>query len=261
MTKKAELYKALATFSASIKGIEKDARNSFHKYEYTSSERMMATVRSHLLENGLVFIPLSSEIREGQVASMVNGKQGPVEERTAILRQTFRIAHENGEHLDMVKDWPIAPERGRPMDKACAAADTTSISYFLRALGLIPRGDESEELDYSGRSQPVHDGPEPEQPKAKPKKQEVKPRSKTETKSATATVLAYCSELVKLDNVDDVPKLKRKFAKQIKQSERVAKYCKAYTKHFVGDNLDEDEERIVLAVNGMLDEAQEGKDG
>ena len=131
-----KLFEALAKAQKSAKAVEHDAKNSFHKYAYTSAEAIIA--EHHLLsEQGLSLVPLL-EYPE-QIGD------------TAWLCTSWLLCHASGESLTMTRKWPIVPDRGRPIDKACASADTTSLSYLLRDLLLMPRVEQGTDMNDDSR--------------------------------------------------------------------------------------------------------------
>lgn len=115
----------------SIAAVAKDASNQFHKYDYVSSEGMITACRDALHAAGLSVVCVSRKIvRNGTDAA-------------ATLESTFRV-FDGAEHVDGSIDMPIVPDKGRPMDKAACGSMTTSLSYFLRDLLLVPRKDEAD---------------------------------------------------------------------------------------------------------------------
>lgn len=109
----------------SVQAVAKDAKNAFHKYDYVSSEAMIADCRNALHAAGLSVVCVGRKITD------------------KVLTSTFRVADDK-DHLEMSIDFPIVPDKGRPEDKAAAGAMTTSLSYFLRDLLLVPRKDEAD---------------------------------------------------------------------------------------------------------------------
>jgi hypothetical protein len=131
------LYGALAKAQQAAKAVGKDSRNTFHRYAYASAEAIYAECREHLSGHGLTVLPVASHIdlRDGQ----------------AILVRGYLLAHEGGGAMTCAQEWPVVPEKGRPLDKAVASADTTSLAYFLRSLLLLPRVDPSDDMDSDAR--------------------------------------------------------------------------------------------------------------
>lgn len=151
-----KLALALSKAQAKSKPIEHDALNQFHKYRYTSSEAIIEAAIETLAGCELAVIPTRQDI----------DRTKPEIE----LVSTFILAHSSGEHLVMERRWPIIPDKGRPLDKATAAAATVSLAYLLRDLLLMPRVDQA--TDMSGRNdshyqpsyQSQHNQQQPQQP-------------------------------------------------------------------------------------------------
>lgn len=117
-----------------LKAVRKASENKFHGYKYAGAEDVITSSRSVLHEQGLIVMRDSAQldVREG-------GK-------SAVLLSTFIVASKCGQAMVHDQSFPVVPGNGRPMDKAVAAAMTTSMSYFLRDLLMIPRVD-GEEVD------------------------------------------------------------------------------------------------------------------
>ncbi len=133
-----ELATALAKAQSAVTGAEKDAYNQHHKYDYASAEQMIHICSAWLNAEGLSLVPLAAE--------MVHGV--PVGNGGCILRRKYLLLHASGESLELVQDWPAEPGKGRPLDKAVAGADTSSLSYLLRDLLLVPRVEEGTDLNH-----------------------------------------------------------------------------------------------------------------
>jgi hypothetical protein len=151
------IYSAVIDAQAEAKQIEKDARNQFHKYNYVSAEGMIHEAKVLFAKHGLALIPVSSTL-EAPVAP-ITGKDDNDWERNSrsasLLRSTWLIVHKGGGTLSVSTAWPVAPEKGRPIDKAVAAARTASLSYLLRDILQIPRVEEGTDLDGDDRDRDV----------------------------------------------------------------------------------------------------------
>lgn len=104
---------------------------------------MLTKTRGTLLECG-VFVHRSD-------AEMV--VVGPL----LVMRSRWSVMDlETGYFEELVLDIPIVERKGMPADKAALAATTTGITYFLRDLLMLPRGDE-DEIDAAddGRFEPL----------------------------------------------------------------------------------------------------------
>ena len=115
-----------------IQSVGKDATNAHHKYAYTSAEAMLGACRLALHSAGLVFA------RTGWQVELRDG--------VPFVCSTYLLASPSvSEPLAIGPiPWPVIEDKGRPFDKALAGALTTSQSYVLRDLLLIPREDEAE---------------------------------------------------------------------------------------------------------------------
>lgn len=145
------LAAALAEAQARAHGVEKDARNEFHKYRYASAEALISEAKEALRGTGLSLVPASTTIAPGV------GVSDPTV--PAILTRTFVLLHASGESRDLSFSWPIVPDRGRPFDKAVASAATASLGYLLRDLLLMPRVAEGDDMDATSRDKAREKGP------------------------------------------------------------------------------------------------------
>lgn len=148
------LAAALALAQQKCKGAEKDRKNKFHNYRYASAESIIATAKEALADTGLSLLPVSRQL---------NGHEKTGENRYEWDAR-FLLLHESGESAPISTIWPVCEEKGRPLDKAVAIADTLSLEYLLRDLLLMPRVDETDEPD--AREDPVtEEQPEPVAPR------------------------------------------------------------------------------------------------
>lgn len=126
------LAKALAKAQERAKAVPHDATNAFHRYAYTSAEAVIAEAKQALAGCGLAIIPVSHTLVQ-------------TDGRLDLHRQLV-LTHESGEERSLAIVWPVVPDKGRPVDKAVAGALTTSLSYCLRDLLLMPRVDPGDDL-------------------------------------------------------------------------------------------------------------------
>lgn len=136
---KPRLATALVGAIRACSAVAHDAVNQHHKYRYTSAEAILREARVAMAANGLALIPLDQT---------VNGHEREGPDRYELVQQRL-LVHESGESVVCRSAWPIMPDRGRPLDKATAAADTLSLAYFLRDLLQMPRVDPAD--DVAGR--------------------------------------------------------------------------------------------------------------
>ena len=122
----ASLDGALLEAQRLIRGVRKGSRNDYHRYNYASAEDMIAESRKVLLAAGLVAPRESWSLAH--------------RDSVWIITSTMRIAHPvSGESRLVTTEYPIVPEKGRPLDKAANASLSTSYAYWLRDLLQIPR--------------------------------------------------------------------------------------------------------------------------
>lgn len=131
------LAKSLCKAVLACRSAEKDRRNEFHKYDYASSESILEEGRNALANAGVALIPVES--------SLVGWERSAGNERFELVR-TFLLLDSSGECVPIRVTWPVVPDKGRPLDKATAAADTLSLAYLLRDLLQMPRVDPSDEV-------------------------------------------------------------------------------------------------------------------
>jgi hypothetical protein len=132
MTQTKNLASALLAAQSSLPSVGKDSKNSFHHYNYTSSEAMIGACRAALHCAGLV-LRRSGWRFEG------------TPEGGGLVTSQFILSHpESGEAVTDEVAWLAIPEKGRPIDKALAGSLTASMGYYLRDLLLVPREDENE---------------------------------------------------------------------------------------------------------------------
>jgi len=154
-----KLSAALATARDRCKMATKDKTNEFHKYRYASADEIILTAKEALADTGLAIIP------QRQKMTVI----GAGNQSSYALDRTIFLSHSSGEYVPLtLEGWPVILERGKTLDKAFATALTTSMSYLLRDLLQMPRGDEQ---DMNAR----HDAPVKEKPAAKPAEPPVAP--------------------------------------------------------------------------------------
>lgn len=132
-----ETAKALAAAIQACHTVEKSSRNDYHKYQYASADTIIEEGRKALTGAGLALIPLEASL---------NGSEREGADRFELVR-TFLLIHSSGEMTPMRVTWPVVPDKGRPLDKATAAADTSSLSYLLRDLLMMARVDPTDDMN------------------------------------------------------------------------------------------------------------------
>ena len=129
--KKTTLSTALAAAQASADRIDKDSRNDFARYDYTSAEALMAMWTKIGEAHGLSLYPAALNIEGG------------------VLRTCWILEHAESEGTREIRmDWPIVEAMGKPMDKAVASARTSSLGYLIRDLLIAPRVHPTDDMDH-----------------------------------------------------------------------------------------------------------------
>lgn len=151
--KRANLQAAILEAQRTVGAVAKESRNTFHNYKYASAEHMLVESREALINAGVQVNRGAYELRE--LAGNI------------VCRMEMILCHpESGEREVNQIDYPVIPEKGRPLDKAVNGALTTSMAYWLRDLLLIPRLDASE-IEVCGRDDRNYD-PKAKVPSGKP---------------------------------------------------------------------------------------------
>lgn len=146
------LSAALVAAQRNLPGVLKDAANTFHRYKYVSSESMIRECRAALHDAGLALVPVSETLRPAPELAAFGA--------AAILSASWELHHgPSGESTPLTWEWPVVPEKGRPLDKALASARTTGLGYGLRDLLLAPRVDHEDDMDWSGRDRQPESAP------------------------------------------------------------------------------------------------------
>ena len=123
------VWAALKQAQESIEAVGKGSQNQFHGYNYTSAEDMLKACRKALHDSGLVAYRLSWKIITTEAGVMV------------LSHFCIALASDEDESVSAHVEYPAIPGNGRPLDKAISAALTTSFSYWLRDMLMLPRVD------------------------------------------------------------------------------------------------------------------------
>lgn len=134
---RAETAKALAQAIGACAAVPKEDYNSYHKYKYASADAIIEAGRKALADAGLALLPIEASL---------NGTERSGDDRFELVR-TFALLHSSGEVTPLRVVWPVCVEKGRPLDKATAIADTLSLSYLMRDLLLMNRVDPSDDVN------------------------------------------------------------------------------------------------------------------
>lgn len=160
-----QLDAALRAARVLLPGIAKDKYNTVLRVKYVSVEAMVAACRDVLADVGLLLVPGPTAIEAaGELAGReLDKRTGETYETRApqlVRSQVWHLVHaESGEQRDLSTAWPLSVHRGKPADMACASSASMALSYLLRDLLLLPRGEEYEAE--APAPTPVTDDPTP----------------------------------------------------------------------------------------------------
>lgn len=158
---KPDLWTALSKAILDAAAIDRSslADSGGPRFHYASSEDVLTECRAALASNGLALVPESCDVDLGESTD----PWGP----HGTLRRRWLLVHSTGQtHSWQGPPWPIAPHKGFPYEKALPAALTSSLSYTLRDLLLLPRAPSSEEArgeNGGGRQGNARRGPSPQE--------------------------------------------------------------------------------------------------
>jgi hypothetical protein len=183
-----KLAEALATARERCKAVAKSSENTFHKYKYASADAIIAEATEAMNSTGLSLVPLSKRLRAVAMGSFAYHE----------LEQRLLLIHPSGESVPLEINWPVCPDKGRPLDKAMAIADTSSLAYLLRDLLLMPRVNPQDEMHARD------DRPAPEAPPAA----EPSPPAASSTPAAPSSpATVTTSDVITLEQYDELTKL------------------------------------------------------
>jgi hypothetical protein len=148
-----QLLAGLAEGQRIARNVEKTSLNPFHRYHYAGTEAMILEAKETMGAVGLALIP-----RGARMFSLGTRSEGdpkaPREVPQLFLAKRWSLAHKAGGLLELEEQvWPVVPEKGRPLDKAVAAADTASLGYLLRNVLMLARVEEGTDLDHPSRDE------------------------------------------------------------------------------------------------------------
>jgi len=143
---KKDLYEALLRARQHLPGVTKSGSGRYG--DHTTVEEMVAACRDVLNDWGLVLYPLGAECVSVGKLEVVDQQTGEVRTQPQLVnRRRWLLAHApTGQSLELTQDWPVVDHKGKKLDHATAAATSMGLSYLLRDLLLVPRGE-----DYASR--------------------------------------------------------------------------------------------------------------
>lgn len=194
------IAEALCRAMGHVDGAPKNSRNDQQRYDYTSTETMIAFCRGALRAEGLSIVPAGEEVEHrAESAEFKTSKGTPYTRDLWTFRFRWLLLHVSGESLTIERVMPVESGPGRPLDKAKAGGASMALSYALRDLLLIPRGEREVEVDArddSGYMPGVSAAP------AEAKPAEAKPAAKAGTGAAARLLSELKREGVPLDRLN-----------------------------------------------------------
>lgn len=135
-TKRSSLHAKLAEVGQAVTHVEKDGKNSFHKYDYASATAVLAAIRKPLFERGVTVTPSVERVDDREYTT-AGGKASVV--TTVTVKFTF-VDSETGEREEHV--W--AGRGDDNADKGLSKAYTSAVKTFILEAFLLPTGDDPE---------------------------------------------------------------------------------------------------------------------
>lgn len=131
------LAAAVTEVMKKIGTVEKSGENKFHGYKYASEFDLLRAVQPAMAEQGLMLVPIRSELTRVDGPSTKGGKPQWITHGT----MTYELRHVGGESVQIQ-----APGSGIDgEDKGPYKAATGALKYALRQAFLIPTGDDPDQ--------------------------------------------------------------------------------------------------------------------
>lgn len=124
------LLKAINNVRSNVGVVNKNGKNSFHKYNYATANDVLHEVRGACNEEGLIFLPVAT-------TDFVQSKQDQVESFT----MHYTVAHaDSGESMELSVRC-AGEDKG---DKKAYKANTGAMKYLFIQLFMLPTDDDPE---------------------------------------------------------------------------------------------------------------------
>ncbi len=151
----AALLQSLVEAQRIARGVEKTSTNTFHKYNYAGTESIILEAKDAMAQTGLALIPRGARMFSiGTRMDVGLDPRTPREVPQLFIARRWSLVHQGGGILELEEQvWPVVPDKGRPLDKAVAAADTASLGYLLRNVLMLARVEEGTDLDHDSRDE------------------------------------------------------------------------------------------------------------
>jgi hypothetical protein len=132
----AELFQSIASVSEAIKSLKPDKVNTHARYEYISSDEIYLKIGQAMAKEGLVVIP--SVVSNSITTEIVNTGAGEKRRYDANVEFNLLLADEKGNTMSI--PWRSMGIDYTSPDKALFCAMTTGMTYFLKMLFLVGKG-------------------------------------------------------------------------------------------------------------------------
>lgn len=144
-----EYHQALWRAQQEVGSLGNDSRGN--RGEYVSCEKMLDRCREVLHRNGLIVYPLRATLLEATCdATSIHGEVTP---GTLIWERHFKLVHvPSGGWEILTQGFPVVISKRMPLDHATAATDSFGLTYFLRGLLNVVRGEEEDSQPQAPKS-------------------------------------------------------------------------------------------------------------
>lgn len=130
-----KLQKALTAIMAEVGYVQKDAKNSFHKYKYASADAVLTKVREACTKHGVAITESRAELVQYEPGEDHKGK--PIHNAVVRLTQVYSLGEESVTFQGL-------GEGSDSGDKATMKANTAALKYLLSNAFDISWGDDPE---------------------------------------------------------------------------------------------------------------------
>ena len=167
-----EVASAVSAVMASVRSVEKNGRNDFHKYDFARVEDLLVKVQPAMVEAGLIII--QSEVCHGTMA----------EGKVATVTYAFGLFHKSGQgwasDAKLTGMAALFNHKGTVDDKAFNKCHTGARKYFLLSLLQVPTGDIPDVDDNTNTQEPPRQEARREPARPKPSEDDMVKNAKAQ---------------------------------------------------------------------------------
>lgn len=195
-----EITAAILAVMNKVRRIEKTKRmvSASGGYQYAGIEEIIAELRPVMVANGLIVVPVRSELVESSKITLASNKQM----NHYAVKVTFRLAHSSGEFME----GETFGEGADSMDKTLSKSQTSALKYFLLQTFQL-QGAHVDPDDYPSEEQ----GPAKTQRSAKQEtKPEASPPATPTAEDSSKLALAIIAELSRAKDTIQVDAIKQR---------------------------------------------------